>query len=137
MSEAGLDIERERVVQTTEAEIDAVQRGDSERYLSLLSRDAVFMPPNEAPKSGDALRKWLCDFLERVSIRYTRFEHGQTIVRDDVAIHAYSCAWTATPRQGGAPRAMAFKGMHVLKRQTDGSWMISLSIWNSDPEAPE
>ena len=134
MIETSLDVERQEVLKRTEDEICAIESGDIERYLSLLSRSAVFMPQNQTAKTGDELRAWLRDFLDRVSIRYTRFAHGETIVRDDIAIHAYTCAWTATPKSTGDPRSTAFKGMHVLRRESDGAWRIAVSIWNTDPE---
>jgi len=130
--ESLLDVERQ-VLQTTEDEVKAIESGDFDRYLSLLSQDAVFMPQNQTAKTGDDLPPWLRAFLDRVSIRYTRFDHGETIVRDDLAIHTYTCAWTATPKPAGEPRSTAFKGVQVLRRGNDGAWRISVHIWNTDP----
>ena len=135
MNEKRMDFETDAIFRITEDEVRAVETGDKGKYLSLLSRDSVFMPQNETSKTGDELRKWLCAFLDRVEIHYTRFAHGETIVRDDVAIHAYTCAWSATPKTGGSPRLISFKGMHVLRREPDGAWKIAMNIWNTDPEA--
>jgi ketosteroid isomerase-like protein len=55
------------------------------------------------------------------------------VIRDDLACHVYTCSWTATPKSGGQPASMCFKGMHVLRRQPGGRWKISRSIWNTDP----
>lgn len=134
MIEKRSDVETGAILRITEEEVGAIETGDAERYLSLLSEDAVFMPQNETSKTGDELRAWLRAFLDQVAIHYTRFTHGETIVRDDVAFHAYSCAWTATPKRAGNPRSLSFKGMHVLRREPNGSWKIAVSIWNTDPE---
>lgn len=134
MIETLLDVERQQVLQTTEEEVKAVESGEIERYLPLLTEDAVFMPQNQTTKTGAELRPWLRAFLERVSIRYTRFDHGETIVRDDLAVHSYSCEWIATPRPSGKALTTAFKGMQVLRRASDGSWKIAMHIWNTDPE---
>ena len=68
------------------------------------------MPPNAAAKSGDDLRNWLRDFLEQFSIKFHHFAHGETILRDDFACHAYSCSWTAAPRSGGTGALMFLQG---------------------------
>jgi ketosteroid isomerase-like protein len=133
MVSSELDRDREQVFAVTEAEARAVESGDAETYFSLLSDDAVFMPPNVTTKTGDGLRQWMSDFLNRVTIKYEDFSHGETVVREDLACHAYTCRWTATPKSGGPPTPMAFKGIHVLRRQPGGSWKISQSIWNTDP----
>ncbi len=128
-----LDHDRRQVCALTEAEAAAIEAGDTDTYLSLLSDDAAFMPPNVATKTGDDLRQWLRDFLQRVAIKYVDFVHGETLIREDLACHEYTCRWTATPKSGGTPTLMSFKGMHVLRRQPGGSWKISRSIWNTDP----
>lgn len=133
MTDTGPDRDRQQVFAATEEEVAAVEAGDIHRYLALLSDDAVFMPQNAAAKTGDDLRSWLRDFLDRVTIKYLQFAHGETVIRDDLACHAYTCTWTAAPKSGGPPARMSFKGLHVLRRQPDGSWKISRSIWNSDP----
>lgn len=134
MIDTALDVERQEVLHRTEDEVKAIEACDLDRYLSLLSQDAVFMPQNQTIKTGDELKPWLLAFLDRVSVRYTRFDHGETTVRDDLAIHTYTCAWTATPKPAGEPRSAAFKGMHVLRRGPDGKWRIAVHIWNTDPE---
>ena len=135
--DAGLDRDRQQVFAVTEEEVAAIEAGDVDRYLALLSDDAVFMPQNVATKTGDDLRQWLRDFLDRVTIKYLQFAHGETVIRDDLACHACTCSWTAAPKSGGQPALMCFKGMHVLRRQPGGSWKISRSIWNTDPTIGE
>ena len=136
MINAELDSDQQQVHELTEAEALAIECNDADRYFSLLSDDAQFMPPSVASKTGDDLRQWLRDFLQRVTIKYIEFAHGETVVREDLACHSYTCRWTATPKSGGPPAQMAFKGMHVLRRQPGGSWRISRSIWNTDPTGP-
>lgn len=133
MVDAALDLDCQQIFAVTEEEKAAIEAGDIHRYLAVLSDNAVFMPPNVSAKSGEELRQWLGDFLERIAIKYLDFAHGETIIRDDLACHAYTCSWTAVPKSGGAPTRMFFKGMHVLRKQPDGSWRISWSIWNTDP----
>ena len=121
------------ILAVTDAEVNAIESGDIDRYSSLLTEDAVFLPQNALARSGEELRRWLGEFLKRTAIKYASFDHGETIIRDDLACHFYTCSWTAAPRSGGQPARMAFKGLHILRRQPDGSWKISRSIWNTDP----
>jgi ketosteroid isomerase-like protein len=133
MIDAGLDRDRQQVFAVTEEEVAVIEAGDIRGYLALLSDDAVFMPQNVASKTGDDLRQRLRGFLDRVAIEYLRFAHGETVIRDDLACHAYTCSWTATPKSGGQPALMCFKGIHVLRRQPGGHWKTSRSIWNANP----
>jgi ketosteroid isomerase-like protein len=135
MADVAPDLDCKQVFAVTEEERTAIEAGDINRYLALLSDNAVFMPQNTTAKTGSELRLWLRDFLERMSIKYDTYTHEETIIRDDLACHAYTCSWTAVPKSGGTPSLMSFKGLHVLRRQVDGSWMISRSIWNTDPPA--
>jgi ketosteroid isomerase-like protein len=42
-----------------------------------------------------------------------------------------------TPKAAGAkPTTETIKGLHVLRRQTDGSWKIIQDIWNNDAPPP-
>jgi ketosteroid isomerase-like protein len=133
MIETGTDLDCQRIFEVTEGEARAVEAGDMDAYLSLLSADVVFMPQNVTAKTGNELREWLRDFLEHFTIKYREFVHGETIIRDDLACHTYTCSWIATPKSGGEAKLMFFKGMHVLRRQSDGSWKIARSLWNTDP----
>lgn len=133
MTQAALDAAAEEVLRVTEEEAKAIEAGDVEDYLSLLCPDAVFMPQNATIKSGQELCRWMAAFLRRMTVRYQELIHLETIVRDDLAYHAYACRWTATPRSGGESVTTSFKGVHLLRRQQDGSWKIARSIWNTDP----
>ena len=133
MADVASELDRQQVFAVTEEEKAAIEAGDIHRFLSLLSDDAVFMPQNVHTKTGDELRAWLADFLERFTIKYHDFAHTETIIRGDLAYHAYTCSWTAVPKSGGQPTLMYFKGLHVLRKQPGGPWKISRSIWNTDP----
>ena len=37
-----------------------------------------------------------------------------------------------TPRAGGEAVTETFKGIHVYRRQADGSWKIAQDAWNMD-----
>jgi ketosteroid isomerase-like protein len=133
MVDAASEQDRQQIFAVTDEEKAAIEADDIGRYLALLSDDAIFMPQNVRTKTGDELRRWLAEFLERVTIKYHDFAHGETIIRGDLAYHAYTCSWTAVPKSGGQPTLMYFKGVHLLRKQPGGAWKISRGIWNADP----
>ncbi len=114
-------------------EAAAIAAGDFKRYLALLSEEAVFMPPNSPEKSGEELRRWLAEFLENVAVKYHSMCHEETRVAGELAYHVFKCSWTATPKSGNKPALLHFKGLHLLRRQPDGSWKITREIWNLSP----
>jgi ketosteroid isomerase-like protein len=136
MTQAALHTAADEVLRITEEEARAIEAGDIEDYLALLSPDVAFMPQNAPIKSGEELCRWMAEFLRRMTVHYQDLIHLETIVRDDLAYHAYACRWTATPKSGGEPVTTSFKGVHLLRRQQDGSWKIARSIWNTDPSMP-
>jgi len=135
MVDMGSDFDRQRIIAVADEEVNAIRTGDIDRYLTILTDDAMFMPPNLLPKTGDELRLWLRAFLERVTVEYLHFEHGETVVAGNFAFHEYACSWKTTPREGGQPTIAHFKGLHIVKRLPDGSWKLAKGIWNSNPEA--
>jgi hypothetical protein len=52
MNEAAASPDLEQVLYLAEQEVTAVETGDLDKYLSLLSRDAVFKPQNVTAKTG-------------------------------------------------------------------------------------
>lgn len=127
------DDESLRAAAVAEAENAAIAAGDAERYYALLAQDCVMMPPATTPLSGPALRNWLKQFLASVRVESLRFEHGQTVVTGDWAWHEYACDWRVTSRKDGAVTTPRFKGLHILRRASDGAWKIVRNIWNLNP----
>jgi len=125
--------ELQRVLAVSNEEVDAIRDGDINRYLAILADDAVFLPPNVSPKSGDELRHWLTDFLQRVRVEWTKFIHEETVAAGDLAYHRYSYSWRVTPRSGGETIVGQGKALQILRRGEDGRWKLSRSIWNANP----
>jgi len=114
-------------------EIKAMETGDPGAALALLHDEAVFLPPNQAPKDGEALRQWLGKFIQRFDVQWLNFEHRETVVTGEFAFHRYDYTWKVTPKDGGESSFSHGKGIHVLKRTAEGDWKIYYEIWNSSP----
>ncbi len=128
-----LDKEREGVLSTLDREVQAIERADSLTYFSILADDAVFLPPNTKPKSGDELRSWLHEFLASTRVEYLKNARVETTIEGSFAYSLFACSWRATRRSGGDPRVMHFQGLHILRREGGGSWKIAREIWNTCP----
>ena len=123
----------QKIITVADQEAAAMQSGDMSAYLTILFEDAVYMPPNTAPKRDEELRRWLREFLDNNLVEWPRFDHGETIIAGDLAFHEYTYTMRATPKAGGQPATGYGKGMQVLRRENDGSWKILRNIWNARP----
>ncbi len=115
-----------------EAEARAMSSADVALYFSLLSDDAIYLPPNSTSKSGKQLRSWLKEYLENFKVEWLHFTHEATIVDGDLATHDYSYGMVSTPRDEGEPIIAYGKGLLVCRRE-HGFWKIIRNIWNAAP----
>jgi ketosteroid isomerase-like protein len=95
------------------------------------------MPPDEPAVHGrDAMRKWAETVFSQMTMS-GRYTSSDVTVSGDLAVVRYTGEITMTPKAGGRPATEHIKGIHVMKRQPDGSWKIAQDVWNSDaPPAP-
>lgn len=125
--------EREAILALVADERSAVEQGDWHRYATMLAEDAVFMPPNLPAMRGAALRTWLEDFLRRFRVEWLDFASETVAAQGDLAYHAYAYTWRVTPRAGGEGSTSSGKGLHLLRRQPEGTWKVVREIWNDNP----
>jgi len=121
------------VLAAVQAEREAVESGDINRYLRTLAEDAIFMPPNSAAKAGAELREWLRSFLADVRVEWLSFVSSEVLLFGGAAYHAYTYSWRVCPRSGGEAKVTSGKGVHLLELQVDGTWRIGREIWNASP----
>jgi ketosteroid isomerase-like protein len=124
----------EHVLTPIEQEREAVVTGDVRRYHAALTDDAIFLPPNTPAKTGAELRSWLGAFVEGFRVEWLSFVSSEVEVLGDVAYHTYEYRWRVMPVAGGETTVGSGKGLHILRKQADGSWKIAREIWNSSPE---
>jgi ketosteroid isomerase-like protein len=121
------------ILAPVEREKNDVASGDSAAYFALLTEDAIFLPPQSLAKSGEELRNWLGAFLRDFRIEWLSFTSTEMKAVEDLAYHAFAYTWRTTPRAGGETKVSSGKGLHILRRQPDGSWKIAPEIWNAVP----
>ena len=118
--------------QLTEKWDEAINKGDLEALVSLYAEDAIRMQPNEpAQKGREAIRASFKSYLGNNETK------DDNITADVKLSGDYAIVWgtyTAdyTPNAGGNPVHDQGKWVCIQKRQADGSWKITMDIWNSD-----
>jgi ketosteroid isomerase-like protein len=94
----------------------------------------VFTPPNEPQITGnDNIKKFVDGMLEQ-NTATARYTNSTVDVAGDWAIERYVGELTLTPKKGSAAVTEHLRGIHIYRRQPDGSWRIAQDIWNTEPE---
>jgi uncharacterized protein (TIGR02246 family) len=128
--------DKQAVTQVGEREVRAVNAGDIDSNLAVLTQDVVMMPPGERVLNGSAaVRSWLQGMHDQFAINL-RYVQSQVDVLDDWAIERYRGVATVSPKKGGPPVEDRIKGIHIYRRQPDGNWLIAQDVWNSDLASP-
>ncbi len=125
----------EAINQVRELEAVTLSSEAIEDLGAVYTDDVRFMPPNEPALMGrEASQSWFAGFVEEfaVSLEYTG---SDVTVAGDWAIERYVGTVMMTPKAGGETITETLKGIHIYRRQPDGSWRIAQDIWNSN-EAP-
>jgi uncharacterized protein (TIGR02246 family) len=114
----------------------AFTAGAVDSILAVLASDAIMMPPEEPALTGaEAIRPWLQNIAAHVSVE-GRYTDAQVNVTGDWAIERYAGSLRLTPKVGGVTTEQRIKGIHIYRRQADGSWRISKDIWNANAPPP-
>jgi uncharacterized protein (TIGR02246 family) len=117
-------------------EITLVVAGNIDSLVALYTPDVAMMPPNEPAVNGqDALRTWTEAMVSQATVS-GRYTSSEVTVSGDWAVDRYAGVLTATPKAGGAPMEEQIKGVHIMKRGTDGVWRIAQDVWNTDAPPP-
>lgn len=119
-------------------ELAALNAGNIDSLMVVYADDIDMMAPGyPAARGTAAVREMAMGMLKdaTVSANYTS---SAVEVIGDVAIDRYTLTMTVTPKAGGVPMTEQMKGLHVLRKQPDGTWRIVQDTWNADgpPPAP-
>ena len=134
-----VDIEsnKEAVANARDQLIDALNTDDVDGIMAGLTDDHITMAPNE-PALADMvkLRNHHEERIENYTLNYS-FTTDEIEILGDWAFERFSSAVTVTPRSGDVSMNSKSKGIWIWKRQTDGTWKLARSIWNSDLPLPD
>jgi len=114
-----------------EAFVDAYTSMDFEKFMSFIAEDAVWLPPNRLPLAGkEAIRAWY-DFTVNDSVEAS-VQLDEIQVCGDWAFRLATWNITVTPKGSQEKNTFQNKSIQIFRRQPDGSWKVSHSIWNSN-----
>ena len=102
--------------------LSATKAGDTERVLSLMAEDAVFLVPGQPPMLGRAAFAAAQSGLEQVDIDAT------SEIQEIKVLGEWAYLWTKlsvvmTPKKGGAPNKRAGYTLSILQKKA-GSWVL-------------
>lgn len=118
---------------SSEAYLQAWRSGDWAALTGLHTEDAIVMPPNESAIQGrDAIRAWE-DLPPPIEANLTIVEIDG---RGDLAYVRGTYTLTYEPIGEPGPIQDTGKYIEILRKQQDGSWLISIDIFNSDLPLP-
>lgn len=104
--------------------IDAVNAGDLARLLDLMTDDAVFLNPGQAPFGRDGLSANFSAAHQQVRLLCSS-ELEEVAVAGEVAYTLSRDALSVTPRVGGEATQLAGHRITVYRKQPDGRWLLA------------
>ena len=128
-----VDADKEAIKVLLNNNASVISAEDLDGWLAQFTDDAIFMNPNaEILKGVEASRVYAIPVFEQ-------FDHEIAITIDEVEVEGdFAFARTIgeetyTPKTGeGDPIKANSKGIFLLQRMTDGTWLCTRCIWNSN-----
>lgn len=127
-----LEADLAAISEAREALVQAIISDDVPGIMARLTHDHLTMPPDgpTPPDSAD-LAAWHQARIDQFQFQ-ADFTTDAVEVRGDIAIERWSSSSRLTPRSAGEPVDDSTKGVWIWERQSDGSWKLMWSIWNSN-----
>lgn len=104
--------------------IDAVNAGDSNRLLDLMTDDAVFLSPGQGPLGREGFSPNFLSAHQRLSIRCESVLE-EVVVAGEVAYTRCRDALSTTPHAGGDTTRLAGHRLTVYRKNPSGSWLLA------------
>ena len=121
--------------------VDMLLAGDWAGFAAGFTEDAVRMPPNEPLHVGRAaIEEWATTNWGGLTFPEGRQTLLEVDGRGDIAYARLSYSFTVDVPGLEEPITDVGKALVILRKQPDGSWLVSHSIYNADhppPPAPE
>ena len=111
-----------------QAWINAVNSGDSEGIMGLVSADFEMIPPDEDPVQGADAHAFLRSFFEYdLSVKQETLE---LIVSGNIAVRRYKFDLSMSPKNGGDAQHLHGHGIYVLRCEPTGDWKFIKDMYN-------
>jgi uncharacterized protein (TIGR02246 family) len=111
---------------------------DVERELSFVTDDAVYTPPGGPEVAGKAaLRTWWTTREAADSLELFELDPGEIVVAGNLAYSRGTSTSRFRSRRTGQISNQVVRHLDILRRQSDGRWLISRHIRNSSGLTPQ
>ncbi len=112
--------------------IEAVNAGNLERLLELMSDDVVYLGPGHAPFGRDQFPGHYSNAMQQSRIQCSS-EIEEIAVVDELAYTVCKDALSVTPRAGGATTKLAGHRLTIYRRAPDGRWLLARDAHTLSP----
>ena len=112
--------------------VATVKAGDIDGYRAFWSEDVVWLPPNQSiMQDVEACMDMAQSGFEQYIIDQ-QYTLDEILFADSMAIVRVNFIEKATPKADASPGERDGKGIFILKRKPNGSWVSTHCIWNSN-----
>jgi uncharacterized protein (TIGR02246 family) len=125
------NLHRAGIARTTAELLAAVNASDAERCAAVWAADGVLMPPHHPAVHGhQAIVQYFRRLFSRSRFRFT-FTSSHIQLAGDTALERVTYTAFIWPKDDVSSVEDVGKGLHVYRRQQDGSWKLTYDIWNA------
>lgn len=128
------------IAQLHDRDMEASRFGDFETLRSLMSEDAILMPPGEnwirGPEALDEHYRNIAEGMQEMEVTEYTIEFEEVRVLGNYAFEWGIIRGAMRPR-GSDPstpsESSSYKVLRILKKGADGQWRVHRAIWNANP----
>jgi len=114
--------------------IEAVNAGDLDLLLSLMTDDVVFLNPGRAAFGRNEFLLGFSAAHQKSRIRCIS-ELEEVVIAGDVAYTLSLDSLSVTPHAGGAATKLAGNRLTIYRKQADGRWLLARDAHTLSPVA--
>jgi uncharacterized protein (TIGR02246 family) len=122
----------DKIAEVHSAWIEAVNAGDLAALLSLMTDDAVFLNPGQAPFGKDGFSPNFSGAVERFRFKCSS-DLEEVVVAGEVAYTRSRDTLSLSPRSGGEVTLLAGYRLSVYRQQPDGRWLLARDAHTLSP----
>lgn len=113
--------------------VEAFNHRDADRVTSFYAEDAVELPLNGAPAvHGKSKLRQLITSMFAEGVGHLNFQHTQVGYTEPLAFEM--ATYSLVPRNGNlAAKERSGKLVATWRRQEDGEFRITISVWSKEP----
>jgi uncharacterized protein (TIGR02246 family) len=127
--------EDERAIRALHATwMAAVNAGDLDRLLGLMTEDVVLLGPGQTPTGRDGFSAAFTGGHRQYKVHCTSALE-EIVVAGDIAYSLCKDKLSITPRAGGAATALQGDRITIYRKQPDGSWRLARDAHTLTPAA--